>query len=147
MKTKLLAAVALAVLLVLVGQYVLLPDWYRGSGIRPSGWLMMLSIALAAVLSIVVINWEIKKLNPTMQRAKQVGSYLGGYVLYPFALFVGFVVGGNFGGAIGSNALGEIGTVVGIGLGVFIVTMLICSVGVLLGFALGGLAEKLATRS
>ena len=62
-----------------------------------------------------------------------------------------FVIGGNLGGGVGgivSDAigLGRAGIVVGIGLGIFVVIAVVCSVTAFLGFLVGGLAEKLFTR-
>lgn len=143
MKFKWLIILLVAIILLAVAQYYFLPGWYRKSGITVSGWMIMLSVAAAMVFSIWLIHWVIQKLNSTASRSSRIGSYLGGYGVYPFALFLGFVVGGNFGGAIGDNALGDAGTVAGIGVGVFIVTIIACSIGALLGYLLGGLTQKL----
>lgn len=102
----------------------------------------MLSVALAIVLSIWLIDLLIKKLNATAPRNSRIGSYVGAYSIYPFALFLGFIVGGNFGGAIGENILGDAGTIVGIGIGVFIATIIASSVFAVFGFLLGGLTQK-----
>ncbi|MGH8654358.1 MAG: hypothetical protein ACREYE_20305 [Gammaproteobacteria bacterium] len=138
-KIKWLVILLAAVLLLGIGQYFFLPGWYRESAIKVSGWLIMLSVAAAIALSV----WLMRKLSSAASRGSRIGSYLGGYGIYPFALFLGFVVGGNFGGAIGDNALGDAGTVVGIGVGVFVVTIVACSIGALLGFLLGGLTQRL----
>lgn len=131
------------IVLVAVTQYLFLPGWYRDSGIEVSGWMIMLSVATAIALSIRLIHWVIQKLSSTAPRGGRIGSYLGGYGVYPFALFLGFVIGGNLGGGIGYNVLGNAGTVVGIGVGVFIVIIIACSIGALLGYLLGGFIQKL----
>lgn len=143
MKFKRLVILLVAILLLAIAQYFFLPGWYRESGIKASGWLIMLSVAAAIALSVWLIRRVIQKLTITASRGSRIGSYLGGYGVYPFALFLGFVVGGNFGGGIGDNAFGDAGTVVGIGVGVFIVTIFACSVGALLGYLLGGLTQRL----
>jgi hypothetical protein len=143
MKIKLIVIFLTAVLLLVITQYLILPGWYRESGIKISGWLMMLSVAAAIALSLLLIRWVIQKLSSVASRGSRIGSYLGGYGAYPFALFLGFIVGGNFGGAVGEDSLGDAGTVLGIGVGVFFVTIIASSAGALLGFLLGGLAQRL----
>lgn len=143
MKFKWLIILLVAIILLAVAQYYFLPGWYRESGIKVSGWMIMLSVAAAMALSIWLIHWVIQKLSSTASHGNRIGSYLGGYGVYPFALFLGFVVGGNFGGAIGDNALGDAGTIAGIGVGVFIATIITCSMGALFGYLLGGLTQRL----
>lgn len=143
MKFKWLVILLVAIALLAIAQYFFLPGWYRESGIKVSGWMIMLSVGAAIAFSVWLIHWVIQKLSSTASHGSRIGSYLGGYGVYPFALFLGFVVGGNFGGAIGDNALGDAGTVLGIGVGVFIVTIVVCSVGALLGYLLGGLTRRL----
>lgn len=141
MKMKLLLIVSVVVLAI-IGQYFFLPESYRGAGIKLSGWLIMLSVAMAVAISIWLIDLLVKKLSATAPRNSRIGSYIGAYGIYPFALFLGFIVGGNFGGAIGENVLGSAGTIVGIGIGVFIVTIIASSVFAVFGFLLGGLTQK-----
>ena len=79
------------------------------------------------------------------------GSYLGGFGAYPFALFLGLVIGVTLGGGAGeivseAIGLGTAGVVVGIGLGIFVVTEVVCIGTAFLGFLVGGLTEKLLTR-
>lgn len=143
MKTRLLIFFLTAILLIVLGQYFFLPGWYRESGINISGWLIFLSVAIAIVLSIWLINWVIFKLSTSVSRSSRVGLYIGGYGIYPIALFLGFVIGGNFGGAMGDHILGAAGVVVGVGVGVFFVTTVICFVGIMLGLLLGGLTQRL----
>ena len=143
MKLKWLIILLVAIILLAVAQYYFLPGWYRESGVKVYGWMIMLSVAAAMGLSIWLIHWVIQKLSSTASHSSRIGSYLGGYGVYPFALFLGFVVGDNFGGAIGDNALGDAGTVAGIGVGIFIVTIIACSMGALLGYLLGGLTQRL----
>lgn len=155
MKTKFIVGIALAVLLLVIGEYFFLPSWYRELAIKVSGWLIMLSVAAGVALSVLVIVYVINKLlsgqpinlfefSSRAPTGSKIGSYIAAIVVYPFALFIGFVVGGSFGGGLGGYA-GDVGVVLGIGLGVFIVTALIGVIAALIGFVLGGFVQKLAT--
>jgi hypothetical protein len=159
MNTKISLGFVAAVVLLAIAQYVLLPDWYRDARVNLSGWLIMFSVAVGIALSLLLIGYAIRKLlsgslidlGSSARRGSKIGSYLGGFGAYPFALFLGFVVGGNIGGSVGGIASDAIGAgrggiVVGIGLGIFVVTALVCSVTAFVGFLIGGLAEKLFTR-
>lgn len=144
-----------AVLLLVIGQYFFLPGWYREVGTNASGWLIMLSVAVGLSLSIWLLDFIIKKLlsgkpvdlfglSTTARTGSKIGAYLGGLSSFPFALFLGFVVGGNVGGGSGEWLdLGDAGIIVGIGSGVFVVTVLVCLIAIFVGFVLGGLSEKL----
>jgi len=156
---KILLSFVLAVVLLATVQYLFLPDWYRDARVDTSGWLIMLSIAVSIALSVLLIAYAIRKLlsgqfidlGVSARRGSKIGSYLGGFGAYPFALFLGFVIGGNLGGGMAgivSNAvgLGRVGIIFGIGLGMFVVTAFICSLTAFLGFILGGLVEKLFTK-
>lgn len=155
MKTKFVVGIALVILLLVIGQYFFLPGSYRELGVKASGWFVMLSVAGGIALSVLLIVYVINKLlsgqpvnlfglSSRAPTGSKIGSYVAGVVAYPFALFLGFVVGGSFGGSLG-GFVGDVGVVLGIGLGVFVVTALIGVVAALIGFVLGGLAQKLAT--
>ena len=158
MKTKLAIGIGLAVLLLVAGQYFLLPGWYREQpGVQTFGWLSMLSIAMGIALSVWLLNYVIQKLldgkpfdlfglSATARNGSKIGSYLAGIASYPFALFVGFVMGGSLGGGWGEVLLGKAGVTIGIGMGVFIATTVIAMIAVLVGFVLGGVTEKLTKR-
>lgn len=158
LKTTWSIALLLIITLLVIVQYFLLPDWYRQSEVEASGWLMMLSVAAAITFSIFIIYSVIKmliagkfdpfNLSTTAHKGSTIGSYLGGLGLYPFALFLGFVGGGAIGGGLGEKifdplGLRTTGVIIGIGLGVFLVTVVLCCVGAFVGFLLGGLAQKL----
>lgn len=155
MKTKLVIGIVLAaVLLLVIGQYFFLPVWYREAGIRASGWLIMLSVAVGIALSLWLLDATIKKLlagklvdlfglSTAARTGSKIGAYVGGLGSYPFALFLGFVVGGSLGGGWGEVLLGTPGIVMGIGLGLFAVATLVSVVAALIGFVLGGFTEKL----
>lgn len=70
-------------------------------------------------------------------------------IALPFAWFFGFVIGGNFGGALAGNFAEGSGITprliipLGIGAGVFFITSLGAMGAGLLGFILGGLIEKI----
>ncbi len=154
LKTKWFIALLLIIALLVIAQYFLLPDWYRPLKVEASGWLIMLSVAAAIAFSILIIYSVIKmliagKLDPfnlsvTAHKGTKVGSYIGGVGLYPFALFLGFVGGGTIGGGLGDwLGLGNVGITIGIGLGVFLVTVALCCVGAFVGFLVGALTQKL----
>lgn len=143
---KFLGILLLGIFLLVISQYLFLPDWYRESGIRGTGWLMMLSVAIAIILSIWMVHRVIRKLSRSATPGSRIGSYIGGYGVYPFTLFSGVVIGANFGGAIGDSILGNVGIIVGIGLGIFVVATAGCLLGASFGFMLGNLANKLIKR-
>lgn len=70
-------------------------------------------------------------------------------VTLPFAWFLGFVIGGNFGGALAGNFAESSGIApkllvpLGIGAGIFFITSLGAIGAGLLGFILGRLIEKI----
>jgi hypothetical protein len=159
LKAKWSIALLLIVPLLAIVQYFLLPDWYRDSKVETSAWLIMLSVAAAIAFSILIIYSVIKmlvagKLDPfnlsvTAHKGSKIGSYLGGLGLYPFAVFLGFVGGGTIGGGLGETifhwlGLENVGIIIGIGLGLFLVTVVLCCVGAFVGFLIGGLTQKLA---
>ena len=159
LKTTWSIALLLIITLLVIVQYFLLPDWYRHLEVEASGWLIMLSVAVAIAFSIFIIYSVIKmliagKLDPfnlsvTAHKGSKIGSYLGGLGLYPFAVFLGFVGGGTIGGGLGETifhwlGLENVGIIIGIGLGLFLVTVVLCCVGAFVGFLIGGLTQKLA---
>lgn len=158
-KTTWSIALLLIITLLVIVQYFLLPDWYRHLEVEASGWLIMLSVAVAIAFSIFIIYSVIKmliagkfdpfNLSATAHKGSTIGSYLGGLSLYPFALFLGFVGDGTIGGGLGENifhslGLGTAGVIIGIGLSVFLVTVVLCCIGAFVGFLFGGLTQKLA---
>ena len=100
--------------------------------------------AFHIVFTAWLIYWVIRKLRFDISRGGLIGSYLGGYGSYPFALILGVSLGGVGGGTVGDLIWGEYGMAIGEGAGVFTVTIVICSCGVFLGCMLGTLAQKLA---
>lgn len=136
----------LALLFVMGLQYLLLPSWYRGLGIKTEGWFVIPVVAISIILSAWVINMVLRKINHRVNRHKQYGAYIGGYGIFPFAVIVGFIVGGNFGGAIGSQLLDDIGVVIGLGVGVLFVTSFIGVVGAMLGYCLEEFVRYLLQR-
>ncbi len=63
MKTKLAIGIALAVLLLVIGQYFFLPARYRELvGVDVFGWLVMLSVGIGLALSIWLLNYVVQKL-------------------------------------------------------------------------------------
>jgi len=157
MNTKVLLGFIAAVVFLAIAQYVFLLDSYRDA--RVDDWLILHAVAVGVALSILLIGYAIRKLlsgelidlGSSTRRGSRMGSYLGGFGAYPFALFLGFVIGGTLGGGAGevvseAIGLGTAGLVVGIGLGVFVVTEVVCIGSAFLGFLVGGLTEKLLTR-
>lgn len=75
-------------------------------------------------------------------------SWLSAIGVFPFAWFLGFVVGGNFGGAIASNLSEGTGLPagflipLGIGVGIFLCTTLLSIAVALLGFAITRCVER-----
>src|SRR5882762_4305160 len=159
MNAKILLGFVAAVVFLAIAQYVLLLDSYRDAHVDSSGWLILHSVAVGIALSVLLIGYAIRKLlsgglidlGSSARRGSKIGSYLGGFGAYPFALFLGVVIGGTLGGGAGeivseAIGLGTAGLVVGIGLGVFVVTEVVCIGSAFLGFLVGGLTEKLLTR-
>jgi hypothetical protein len=142
-------------LLLIIGQYFFLPEWYRESEINISGWMIMVSVAVGVLGSILMLNWLIKKflsgkpfdifgLSASANFGSKAGAYLCVIVSYPFALFIGFVAGGSLGGGIGEHTgLDSAGIILGIGVGVFIITSVISIVALIIGIIIGGVTEKL----
>lgn len=159
-KYAMLSALA-AILLVVAGLILVLKQYYTKAGKPISwmaeadliGWSLMFSIAVGIVLSVWLIGLVIRKLlagkpdllglSTAAHTGSKIGAYLGWLASYPFALFLGFVVGGSLGGGWGEVLLGKAGIVLGIGLGLFVVVTLISVIATLVGFVLGGFAEKL----
>jgi len=137
------AILAAAILLLLAAQYLLLPTWYAERGMKLSGWLMMLSVAIGIVLSIWFVSAAIGRLTREASRGGRIGAYLGGYGIYPFALFLGFLAGGQIGGGFGDQIFGEGGSIVGVGVGTFVVTVLTSFSGMLLGYLVGRIIHHL----
>ena len=157
MNTKVLLGFVATVVLLAIAQYVFLLD-SRGDA-RVDDWLIFNAVAVGIVLSVLLTGYAIRKLlsgelidlGSSTRRGSRMGSYLGGFGAYPFALFLGLVIGGTFGGGVGevvsqAIGLGTAGLIVGIGLGVFVVTEVVCIGSAFLGFLVGGLTEKLLTR-
>lgn len=159
MNVKALLGFFAAVVFLAVAQYMLLPDSFWDARAGASNWLILHLVAVGIPLSVVVIGYGIRRflsgelidLGSSARRGSTIGSYLGGFGAYPFALFLGLVIGGTLGGGAGgivSDAigLGSAGVVVGLGLGIFAVTAVVCFVTAFLGLLVGGLAGKLLTR-
>ena len=154
MNAKVWLGFVAAVVFLAIAPYVLLLDSYRDPRFDASGWLMLHAVAVGIALSVVLIAYAIRKLlsgglidlGSSARRGSKIGSYLGGFGAYPFALFLGVVIGGTLGGGADEIGLGLPGVVVGIGFGIFVVTAVVCSGTALLGFLVGGLAEMLLTR-
>ncbi len=155
MKTKLVVGITLAVLLLVIGQYFLLPARYRELvGVDVFGWLVMLSVGIGLALSIWLLNYVVQKLidgkpfdlfglSSAAPTGSKIGSYLAAIVSLPFAFFAGFTAGGIMGGGTGEMIAGDWGVPIGIGLGVFIIMTIVSVAAALIGFILGGFTEKL----
>src|SRR5882762_8119627 len=159
MNAKVLLGFVAAVVFLAIAQYVFLLASYRDARVDASDWLMLYVVAVGIALSVLLIGYAIRKLlsgelidlGSSTRRGSRMGSYLGGFGAYPFALFLGFVIGGTLGGGVGeivseAIGLGPAGLLVGIGLGIFVVTEVVCIGSAFLGFLVGGLTEKLLTR-
>lgn len=142
MKIKSMTILTVVILFLIIAQYFFLPVWYRELGVTVSGWLIMLSATIAIGFSGWLIHLGIQNLILSAAQISRFGSYIGGYGVYPFALFLGFIIGGNIGGAIGENLLGDLGIVIGIGFGIFLVTLFFSSIGAFVGYLLGSLIQK-----
>ncbi len=151
-KSELVVIILVVIILLAISQYVLLPVWFRDAGVEIFGWLIMLSVGGAIALSLMVINSVVKKIIKINHFSgviigSRLGAQVGAYGSYPFALFLGFVVGGNFGGSIGGNitywlSLGKSGIIIGIGFRIFIVTIVICTLGSFIGAYIGCFINK-----
>jgi hypothetical protein len=157
MKRKFIIGVTLAVLLLVVGQYFLLPTRYRELvGVNAFGWLIMLSVGVGVASSVWLLNYVILKLldskpslfglNSSAPTGSRNGAWLVGVVSLPLGFFLGFTAGGILGGGTGEVIAGNAGIIIGIGLGVFAVMTIVTSAAALVGFVLGGFTEKLAKR-
>ena len=91
------------------------------------------SVCLATIMSAIVVYLTIKTLVRSNSGTPIVGLRFSNAMLvlvtiiFPFAWFFGFVVGGNFGGAVASNLAGTLFSErvlipIGIGIGIFICT-------------------------
>ena len=159
MNAKVLLGFVAAVAFLAIAQYVFLLDLYGNAPLDASGWLILHAVAVGIALSVLLTGYAIRKLlsgelidlGSSTRRGSKMGSYLGGFGAYPFALFLGLVIGVTLGGGAGeivseATGLGTAGVVVGIGLGIFVVTEVVCIGTAFLGFLVGGLTEKLLTR-
>jgi len=159
MNAKVLLGFVAAVAFLAIAQYVFLLDLYGNARLDASGWLILHAVAVGIPLSVLLTGYAIRKLlsgelidlGSSTRRGSKMGSYLGGFGAYPFALFLGLVIGVTLGGGAGeivseAIGLGTAGVVVGIGLGIFVVTEVVCIGTAFLGFLVGGLTEKLLTR-
>src|SRR2546426_717990 len=159
MNAKVLLGFVAAVAFLAIAQYVFLLDLYGNAPLDASGWVILHAVAVGIALSVLLTGYSIRKLlsgelidlGSSTRRGSKMGSYLGGFGAYPFALFLGLVIGVTLGGGAGeivseAIGLGTAGVVVGIGLGIFVVTEVVCIGTAFLGFLVGGLTEKLLTR-
>ncbi len=159
MNAKVLLGFVAAVAFLAIAEYVFLLDLYGNARLDASGWLILHAVAVGIPLSVLLTGYAIRKLlsgelidlGSSTRRGSKMGSYLGGFGAYPFALFLGLVIGVTLGGGAGeivseAIGLGTAGVVVGIGLGIFVVTEVVCIGTAFLGFLVGGLTEKLLTR-
>jgi len=158
MKTKLAIGIALAVLLLVIGQYFFLPARYRELvGVDVFGWLVMLSVGIGIALSVWLLNYVVQKLldgksinlfglSSSAPTGSKIGSYLAAIVSLPFAFFLGFTAGGIMGGGAGEMIAGDGGVAIGIGLGVFVIMTIVSVVAALVGLILGGFTEKLVKK-
>lgn len=148
--------IIVATLLLVLGQNFFLTLGYSEKLNNGFGWLIMLAVAIGISICIWLFDFLINKLidgkpvdlfglSTTARTGSKVGAYIGGYGSYPFALFLGFVGGGSVGGGLGEwLGLGNIGIILGVGFGVFLVTSFVCLFAIVAGFILGGFTEKLA---
>src|SRR2546430_15798118 len=154
MIAKVLLGFVAAVVFLAIAQYVLLLDSYRDPRFDAPSWLMLHAIAVRIALSVVLIAYAIRKLlsgglidlGSSARRGSKIGSYLGGFGAYPFALFLGLVIGGALGGGADEIGLGWPGVVVGIGFGIFVVAAAVCFWTAFIGVLVGGLAGMLFSR-
>jgi hypothetical protein len=159
MKRNFVVAIAIGVLILVSVQYFLLPQWYRVPGIRVSGWVIMVSIAAGLVFGGVLVRIAIRGLlagrpmdlfglGARAPRGVKIGAYAATIVAYPFAIFVGFVVGGNLGGALGATVIPPeaVGVIVGISTGIFVVTTSLAIAAAVIGFIFGGLIAMLVSK-
>jgi hypothetical protein len=159
MKRNLAVAIAIGVLILVLGQYFLLPQWYRAPGIKASGWVMMVSIGAGLVFGGVLVRIAIRSLlagrpidlfglGVRAPRGVKIGAYAATIAAYPFSIFVGFIVGGNLGGALGATVIPSeaLGVIVGIGTGIFVVTASLAIAAAVVGFISGGLIAMFVSK-
>ena len=163
MKTKsvvgvILLSIALAVLALLL----FLEHWRSRAGKSPwheegdaLGWLMLVSIAIAIVFSVLIITRAIGKIvrsawltrlgiPASTREGARIGAYIAGFGSYPIALFLGFVIGGTFGGGLAEPIFGRGGIVIGIGVGMLVVLTITSTIAACLGCFIGGLIQRVA---
>ena len=142
------AGIAVSGLLV-AGMYLVLQSWTSRTGVEPagvgaSGWLAFCSAAVAIVVSIWLTHRLVQRLL-TAQRstAISVTAYILTVISFPFALFLGLTIGGTLGGAWGDRLIGPAGAVIGLGVGMFGITMFVAGTAAVVGYLLGNLITKL----
>src|SRR5262245_41671747 len=108
--------------------------------------------AVAAIVLWVTIRWlgNSNFLLAPGQRARRAGklaAVVAGVVSFPFAWFVGYVVGGNFGGAYASRVGREADLLIpiGIGTGILLVTVVVSLIIAVVAFVCGRLLERQQT--
>jgi hypothetical protein len=81
----------------------------------------------------------------TAQRstATSATAYLLAAISFPFALFLGVTIGGTLGGGWGDRLIGPAGAVIGLGVGLFSITMFVAGAAAVAGYLLGNLITKL----
>jgi len=147
-----LAFSLVAAALIILGLAVLTqsPDLHVADA---AGWLLIGSVILALVLgpliSVLFFVWRIEPwvakwlgLDARAKRGGRVGAYVGAVGLLPVALFLAFVIGGNFGGAISGSVSQKFGPIIGVGIGIFVIMLLITLLGATAGFLIAGYATK-----
>jgi hypothetical protein len=156
MKAKVIGIAAVAIMMVMLIQYFLLPAPYREQTSSASVWPVMFAIAGGLVIGLFLATAALEKLlagrpfdflslASTAPRGARVGTYVFALLALPVSLVLGFVVGGNFGGGFGGQ-IGDSGTVIGIGIGICIVTSLTVVTAGFLGFIVGGLAHRFVKK-
>lgn len=159
-----LCIAAVAVLLAIVLLYYSFLVRRSQAGIAPAGsegdpvWLMFLSVIFAIVFG----GWAVHRLIRFMprisffssheltvraSRVRLVITYLVAIVAFPFSLFVGFVAGGTLGGGWGDRLFGFPGAMIGIGLGIFSVTVLLAGAAAFIGFLIVSMMAGSAQKS
>ena len=121
----------------------------KSTGVGISGWLMFCSAAVGVVASLWLTHRLIQWLSTSSffaearrSPATSITAYIFAVVSLPFALYLGVTVGGTLGGGWGDQLVGSAGTVIGLGIGLFGVTMLITGVAAVAGSLLGNLITK-----
>ena len=135
------------------GFYVFLRSWTARAEIGPprmeaASWLILCSAAVAIVgsfwLTRHIIRW-LAASSPAGARGSVtalVSAYIFGGVSFPFALFLGVTIGASVGGGWGDQLIGSSGVVVGVGLGLFIMTVVVVAPAAVAGFLLGRLITR-----